>query len=219
MDGHNSSVRADSPLTLSAVARSERNGSGPRDALRRCARCGDGMPAGARSDARYCSNRCRQAADRAKRAGRPVAKLAPSLGRISATPAPIVDIPLARRAQDGESLRARRTPAPIAARIAVVPAVHDHDARLCAHCMTERYLEIRRAPRSRVSAELVARFILADPTRSLWPAVLRFGISYAHAAAIRAGYRGWYAGRRNGWSTRSLRVLEGGARVAARSAS
>ena len=229
MSRHNLSAASATSLTLSAVARSERDGS---DLARRCARCGNPLPTCARPDAAWCSAACRQAAFRARRAGRPVAKLAPSLGRISAASAPIVDIPLARRAQDRESLRARAEPRPIA-RLAVVPAVHEHSPRLCVTCTTERYLELRPAPRAKVSAELVARLIARDPTRSVWPAVLRFGISYSHAAAIRAGFRGagreapgiayrsrgWYAGRRNGWSTRSLRVLEGGAVRVARSAS
>jgi hypothetical protein len=189
MNGHNASVAAESPLTLSAVARSERNGSGRADGSdngsRRCARCADPLPAGARSDARYCSNRCRQAADRAKRAGRPIAAIAPVLGRISGAGA--VD----SRAQNRESLRARAEPRPIARRaIAAVPVDdHAHSPRLCATCTERRYLELRPAPRARVSAELVARLILRDPYRSVWPAVLRFGISYSHAAAIRAGFR------------------------------
>jgi hypothetical protein len=72
---------------------------------------------------------------------------------------------------------------------------------------------------------VVAARIAATPHASVWPAVVAFHISYRHALAIRAGWRGagrWappipYRGRsmdngqRHGWlAARELRVIEGG---------
>ena len=211
---HNRLVTPPPTLTLSEV-------DAQPVTARRCGRCANPLPAGARSDALWCSGACRVAALRARRAGRPVAAIAPAVGRISR-----VDDP----AQNHESQsRARRTPRPIAASLAVVPAVddHEHSPRLCATCTSRRFLELRPAPRARVSAELVPRLILRDPYRSVWPAVVTFGISYRHALAIRSGWRGdrrhaepipyrsrgWVAGRRPGWSTRAFRVIPGGRRA------
>jgi hypothetical protein len=59
-------------------------------------------------------------------------------------------------------------------------------------CVERRYLELRRAPRARIAAELVADRIRAA-RGAVWPAVLELGIGYRHALAIRAGWRG--AGR------------------------
>jgi hypothetical protein len=92
---------------------------------------------------------------------------------------------------------------------------HDHDARLCAPCACRRYREIRRAPRATVNADLVAATI-REAGGDVWPAVVEHGISYRHALAIRAEWRGadrraepipyrsrgWVDGRRNGWSSR-----------------
>jgi hypothetical protein len=128
------------------------------------------------------------------------------------------------RAHDSESDRARRILRPIAAAVPAVPVVHDHEhsPRLCATCTERRYLEIRPAPRARVSAELVAARIRADGG-AVWGAVRDFGIGYRHALDIRAGWRGagrtaepipysaggWTNGRRHGWSVDRLRVLPG----------
>jgi hypothetical protein len=129
------------------------------------------------------------------------------------------------RAQDSESQsRARRMPRPIPRLTSPVPVdAHTHTPRLCAWCMTERYLELRPARRSRVSAELVAARI-RRAHGNVWPAVVAYGISYRHALAIRAGFRGegrlaepipysaggWTNGRRNGWAADRLRLLPGG---------
>jgi hypothetical protein len=102
---------------------------------------------------------------------------------------------------------------------------------LCATCIARRYLEIRPAPRARISPTLIAARIRADGG-DVWPAVLALGVSYRHALEIRAGWRGarrlaepipyrargWISGRRPGWSERSLRIIAGGRR-AERSAS
>jgi hypothetical protein len=159
MSRHNLSAASATSLTLSEETRLAGNGWAP---ARRCARCGAELSETVRQDARYCSTRCRVAAHRAERAGRPISTIAPSLGRIS--------------------------------------GAGDVDSRADNRESTARGDEL---------------------------------FSYSHAAAIRAGFRGagreapgiayrsrgWYAGRRNGWSTRSLRVLEGGAVRVARSAS
>jgi hypothetical protein len=108
---HNPLVTPPTPLTLSAVA-------SPEVTARRCGRCANPLPAGARSDALWCSGACRVAALRARRAGRPVAAIPPAVGRISR-----VD----DRAQNRRSLRARAEPRPFAASLAVVPAVDDHE--------------------------------------------------------------------------------------------
>ena len=195
------------------MARSSRNGS---RAGRRCRKCGDPLPAGARRDARYCGNACRQADFRRRRHIGASDELAPVLGR----PGPSESIDSS--AQNHESIRARRILRPVAAVVSAVPVVddHEHSPRLCAVCTERRYLEIRPAPRARVSAELVAARIRADGG-SVWGAVNAFGISYRHALEIRAGWRGagrlgepvayaaggWINGRRNGWSVDRLRAL------------
>jgi len=76
-----------------------------------------------------------------------------------------------------------------------------------------------------VPAEAVAAKIRQDPYGGVWGAVAEFGISYRHACAIRAGWRGAgrieppipYRGRHmdsgqlHGWmSMRELRVIKGG---------
>ena len=57
-----------------SAARAQRDTSaaaGAGEASRSCERCGEPLPAGLRSDARYCSKRCRQAASRARLKDRP----------------------------------------------------------------------------------------------------------------------------------------------------
>jgi len=211
MDGHNRNVGPLTELTLSAAPRRNRNAE-----LVRLGRCGHALPAGSRRHARWCSNACRQ---RAYRRG-PVG------------PAPLGSVD--ERAQNPESdpraRRARRTATPVALRPAgahVVASPHDHSPRLCAVCMAARALELRRAPRARVNAELVARRIRADGG-DIWGAVVDFGISYTRALEIRRGdrgagrqvpplpyqSRGYTDGRRNGWSTLEaepeLEVIAGG---------
>lgn len=97
---------------------------------------------------------------------------------------------------------------------------HTHHRRLCAPCIGRRHLELR--PAGSVPAEVVAAAIRRHPTHSVWDAVAEFGISYRHALAIRAGWRGdgrraepipyrsrgWSNGRRNGWSVRIAAVTE-----------
>jgi hypothetical protein len=53
-----------------------------------------------------------------------------------------------------------------------------------------RYVELNGVPRrpARYPVELVARLI-ADHDGDVWPAVVRFGISYEHALRIRRGWR------------------------------
>ena len=88
--------------------------------------------------------------------------------------------------------------------------------------MERRYLEVRRAPRARVTAELVAARIRQDHG-DVWGAVETFGIDYRTAVQIRAGWRGagrraepipysargWINGRRPGWSVDRLRLIPG----------
>lgn len=204
MARHNPLVTAPPKLTLSEVPRPSRNKPG---ADPRCRYCLGELPAGARRDARYCSSACRQSAYRQRAAG---------LGAVDKS----VDAPAQNR--ESQYHRARRTPTPIVARVSAVPAVddHDHSPRLCAVCSERRYLEIRRAPRARVTAELVAGAIRAAGG-DVWPAVLAFGIEYRTALQIRAGFRGagrraepiaytargWVNGRRPGWSADRLRLV------------
>jgi hypothetical protein len=119
MYGHNCSVTAPSKLTLSEVARSARNGSSDNPTWRRCPRCGAPLPAGARSDAVWCSGACRIAALRAKRAGRPISTIAPALGRPTAAGA--VDNLVDLGAQNQELHRARRSPRALPRPTSLVP--------------------------------------------------------------------------------------------------
>ena len=109
-----------------------------------------------------------------------------------------------------------------------VPAgvpLHVHNPRLCATCMPVRFTAIKAAPHARVPAAAVAAKIARTPGHDVWPAVLEFGISYRHALAIRAGFRGagrraaaipyasrgYINGQRPGWmALRELRVIKGG---------
>ena len=222
MSEHNPTVTPATELTLSAVARTNRNAA--RGELRRIARCGHALPAGARAHARWCSDSCRQRAYRVRAGQRSTPAVEPLLMGSGG-----VD----ERAQNRESERARRHARPIVARPGAqgahaVDAPHDHSPRLCPTCMQARALELRRAPRARVTAELVARRIAADDG-DVWGAVVEYGISYSRALEIRAGERGagrrapripsrsrgWTNGKRNGWSTLDpvpeLEVLDGGA--------
>lgn len=208
MLGHNSNVSRPPHLTLSEVPARARYTPAPADnGTRRCRQCFEALPAGTLARARYCSSPCRQAAYRRRAAGLPELE-APAL---SVGPTPYVD----DGAQNRKSLRTRSPRPTVAARLSVVSTDHDHSPRLCAHCTQERYLEIRPAPRARVSAELVAARI-RRAHGNVWPAVVAFGISYRHALTIRAGWRGdrrrveplhyrsrgWQSGRRPGWSHR-----------------
>ena len=102
---------------------------------------------------------------------------------------------------------------------------HVHNPRLCATCMPVRFAELKTAPHAKIPAAAVAAKIRRTPDHSVWPAVAEFGISYRHALAIRAGWRGggrqaspipyasrgWYSGHRPGWlAMRELRVIKGG---------
>lgn len=114
-------------------------------------------------------------------------------------------------------------PRPAAANVIDVPVAvrpHIHNPRLCSVCLPARFEAIRAAPRARFPAALVAARI-AREQGNVWPAAIDFGISYRHATAIRAGWRGggrrddpipyqsrgWINGQRPGWSAlRELKV-------------
>lgn len=102
---------------------------------------------------------------------------------------------------------------------------HVCNPRLCAVCLPVRFAAIKAAPHARVPAAAVAAKIARTPGHTVWPAVLEFGISYRHALAIRAGFRGagrraaaipyasrgYVNGQRPGWQAlRELRVIKGG---------
>jgi hypothetical protein len=207
----NPNVTPATELTLSEAPRSNRNAE-----LIRLARCGHALPAGSRRHARWCSNACRQSAYRARRAG-------------PAEPVARVDERVENHGSGSRARRAHRSAPPVAVPRSGAHAVevpHEHSPRLCAVCMEARTIELRRAPRARVNAELVARRIRADGG-DVDGAAHEFGLEYSHANAIRRGFRGagrtaepipyssrgWTSGRRNGWSTldRELEVIDGGA--------
>lgn len=226
MERHNSIVAPGSELTLSEVDRTSRNARARLGELVRLGRCGHALPAGSRRDARWCSDSCRQAAYRRRGRTGSDSPLPAGSGRSRAVDG---------EEQNHESDRARRRPPPIAARgrAHVVDAPHEHSPRLCITCTQARALELARAPRSRVNAELVAERIRQD-RGELDGAAHAFGISENHAAAIRRGWRGagrrapaipyssrgYTNGRRNGWSSRTpllrLLALEPGRRPPAR---
>jgi hypothetical protein len=132
---------------------------------------------------------------------------------------------------DGEAhnLRSRGSSArSVTASDSDVPAgvpSHVCNPRLCATCMPVRFAAIRTASHARVNAAAVAAKIARTPGHDVWPAVLAFKISYRHALAIRAGWRGggrqaapipyasrgYINGQRPGWlAMRELRVIKGG---------
>lgn len=177
---------------MAAIDRHSRNGGARREltlseelsTIRNARRCGHPIPAGARRDAAYCSNACRQRAYRARRAGAVVELPLPSVSRQAL---------LDTRAENRKPARsAARSSARSEPRVLPELPPHDHSPRLCAVCISARHAQLRAAPRARVNATAVAETIRSSGG-DVWPAVQRFGISYEHALQIRRGWRG--AGR------------------------
>jgi len=99
--------------------------------------------------------------------------------------------------------------------LACVALPHAHDRRLCRQCSAVRFRALNPLPPrpDAVRAEAIAAAIRAGGG-DVWPAVVRFGISYRYALRIRRGWRpgsvrsapipyrsrGWLSGRRPGWS-------------------
>lgn len=200
LNGHNRSRSRGSKLTLSALGVT--------------AKCGHALPRLARSDARWCSDACRQYAYRVRRDAakrdRNAAVIPAGITQLRASSATssVVD------PASGSAVPVELVADPESDLLVIPP--HAHDARLCAVCMTLKLEAVRRAPGARVNAEAVAGTI-RRARGDVWRAVIEYGISYSHALRIRAGWRGagrqapairyrsrgWTDGAQNGSTSRS----------------